>query len=85
MARLKKYFCCPPRILSDEGSVASHSTSAMIHQRLAHLERVRHARAIDLGVDVAHEVGLEVEVLDQRERIVVVRPGACRRKTSSAE
>ena len=42
----------------------------MIHQRLAHLERVRHARAVDLGVDVADEVGLEVEVLDQRERIV---------------
>ena len=45
----------------------------MIHQRLAHFERVRHARAVDLGVDVADEVGLEVEILDQRQRIVRLR------------
>ena len=42
----------------------------MVHQRLAHLERVRHAGPVDLGVDVADQVGLEVEVLDQRERVI---------------
>ena len=29
-----------------------------------------HARAVDLGVDVAHQVGLVIEVLDERERVV---------------
>ena len=42
----------------------------MIHQRLTHLERVRHAGAIHLGVDVAHEIGLHVEILHERERVL---------------
>jgi hypothetical protein len=67
--------------LQDDGSVASHSTSFMVHQRLAHLERVRHAGAVDLGVDVADQVGLEVQVLDQRQR--VVGAGARRRGVSN--
>ncbi len=46
----------------------------VVHQRLAHFERVRHAGAIDLGVDVADQVGVQVDVLDQRKRIVGVRP-----------
>src|SRR5438093_3231594 len=41
----------------------------MVHQRLSHFERVSHAGAVDLGVDVAYQVGLEIEVLDQRERV----------------
>ena len=44
----------------------------MVHQRLAHLQRVRHARAVDLGVDVADQIGLQIEILHQRERIVGV-------------
>ena len=31
-----------------------------------------HRRAIDLGVDVAHQVGVHVDVLDQRQRVVGV-------------
>jgi hypothetical protein len=31
---------------------------------------VRHAGAVDLGVDVADQVGLDVQVLDQRQRVV---------------
>ena len=45
----------------------------MIHQRLADLEGVRHAGAIHLGVDVADQIGLEVEILNQRQRIFAVR------------
>src|SRR5579862_4001935 len=48
----------------------------MIHQRLTHFERVRHARPIHLRIDVPHEVGLEIEVLNEGERII--RPGALR-------
>src|SRR5215471_3767868 len=42
----------------------------MIHERLAHLERMRHARAIDLGVDVADEISLEIEILDERQGMI---------------
>ncbi len=41
----------------------------MVHQRLAHLERVGHAGAVDLGIDVADKIGLQVQVLDQRQRV----------------
>jgi hypothetical protein len=43
-----------------------------------------HAGAVDLGVDVADQVGLEVEVLDQGQRVVGVALAAWRRNTSSA-
>src|SRR5438105_1316039 len=42
----------------------------MIEERYAHLERPRHARAIDLGQDVTGEVGLEVGILNLSETIV---------------
>src|SRR5438094_754317 len=42
----------------------------MIHQRLSHFERVRHARSVDLRIDVADEISLEIEVLNERQRIV---------------
>ena len=45
----------------------------MVHQRLAHLQRVRHAGPVDLGIDVADQIGLEVEVLDERDGIVGTR------------
>ena len=45
----------------------------VVHQRFAHFERVRHAGPVDLGVDVADQIGLQVQVLDQRQRIVGVR------------
>ena len=42
----------------------------MVHQRLAHFERVGHAGAIDLGVDVADQIRLQVEVLNQGQRVI---------------
>src|SRR5437762_9965100 len=33
----------------------------MIHQRLADLERMGHAGSIDLGVDVADQIGFEIQ------------------------
>ena len=45
----------------------------MVHQRLTHFEGVGHAGTIHLGVDIAHQVRLEVQVLDKPEGIV--RPG----------
>ena len=45
----------------------------MVHQRLAHFERVRHAGAIHFGVDVADQIRLQVQVLDQRQRVVGLR------------
>ena len=42
----------------------------VIHQRFADFERVRHACPVDLGVDVADEIGVRVDVLDQPEGIV---------------
>ena len=42
----------------------------VVHQRLPNLQRVRHARAVDLGVDVADEIGLEIQILNQRKRVV---------------
>ena len=42
----------------------------MVQQRHPHLERMGHAGAVDLGQDVARQVGLEVEVLQQRQRVV---------------
>ena len=36
----------------------------VVHQRLTHLERVRHAGPVDLGIDVADQIGLQIEVLD---------------------
>ena len=45
----------------------------MIHQRFADFERMRHARPVDLGVDVADQIGLQVEVLDQGERVSRIR------------
>ena len=70
IAFLSRYLPSPPRTLSDDGSVAEPLDQLVVHQRLAHLERVRHAGAVDLGVDVADQVGLEVQVLDQRQRVV---------------
>ncbi|KFB73973.1 MAG: hypothetical protein AW09_000758 [Candidatus Accumulibacter phosphatis] len=46
----------------------------MIHQRLTHFERVCHAGTVNLGIDVTHQIGLEIEVLDHGQRIVGVRP-----------
>ncbi len=47
----------------------------MIEQRYAHFERVRHAGPIHLGQDVARQIGLEIRVLDLRQRILAARPG----------
>src|SRR5437870_13919466 len=39
----------------------------VVHQRLPNLKRMRHACAVNLGVDIADKIGLDVEVLDERE------------------
>ena len=84
IAFLSSHLPSRPRSFSDDGSVRQPFDQRMVHQRLAHFERVRHAGAIDLGVDVADQIGLQVEVLDQRQRIVGLRACcACRRKTST--
>ena len=68
--------CLPGRASSaNDGKRGEPFDQRVVHQRLAHLQRVRHAGAVDLGVDVADQVGLEIEVLDQRQRIV--GPRAC--------
>src|SRR4029434_6831559 len=41
----------------------------MIHEGLTHLERVRHAGPVDLRVDIADQVCLEVEILDEGKRV----------------
>ncbi len=46
----------------------------VVHERLTYLERMSHAGAVDLGVDVAVEVSLDVQVLHQAQR--VIRGGA---------
>ena len=85
IAFLSSHLPSCPRTLSDDGRRRQPLDERMVHQRLAHLERVRHARAVDLGVDVADQIGLEVEILDQRERVVGVRAlRAWRRNTSTA-
>ena len=76
IAFLSSHLPSPPRSLRFERQRGQPFDQRMVHQRLAHLERVRHAGAIDLGVDVADQIGLQVEVLDQRQRIVGV--GAAR-------
>ena len=48
----------------------------VVHQGLANLERVRHAGAIDLRVDITDQVGVQVDVLDERERILRLRAGS---------
>ena len=45
----------------------------VIHERLPNFQSVRHAGAINFGIDVAHQVCLEIEVLDQRKGMI----GAC--------
>ncbi|MPM83847.1 hypothetical protein SDC9_130916 [bioreactor metagenome] len=45
----------------------------MIHQGLTNLKRVSHAGTIHLGIDVTHQVGLEIDVLDQRQRVIRLR------------
>src|SRR5205823_1483018 len=37
----------------------------VVHQRLTDFERMRHARSVDLRVDVSHQVCLQVEILNQ--------------------
>ena len=46
----------------------------MVHQGLPHLERMRHAGPIHLGVDIADQIGLEIEVLDEGQSVVGVGP-----------
>ena len=36
----------------------------MIQQRDANLQRMRHAGAVDLGQDIADQIGLHIQVLD---------------------
>jgi hypothetical protein len=45
----------------------------MVEERAAHLERIGHAGAIDLGEDVVRQIRLEVDVLDARQRVGGVR------------
>jgi hypothetical protein len=47
----------------------------VVHQRFAHFQRVGHAGTVYLGVDVADQIGLEVEVLDQCQRVIGSRFG----------
>src|SRR5438094_41025 len=42
----------------------------MIHQWFAHFERVRHAGTVDLSIDVADEISLQVQILDCRKGII---------------
>ena len=70
IAFFSRYFCSPLRILMRRRQRRHPLDQRMVHQRLADLERMRHRRAVDLGVDVADEIGLQVDVLDLRERIV---------------
>ena len=42
----------------------------MVHQRLAHFQRMRHAGAVHLGVDVPNQPGFVVQVLDERQGII---------------
>ena len=42
----------------------------VVHQRFAHFQRVGHAGTIDLGIDIAHQIGLGVQVLNQGQRVV---------------
>ena len=51
----------------------------VIEQRLARLERDRHAHAIDLGQDVVDHVGLDVDVQRAIERIAATRRRGRRR------
>ena len=55
------------------GKGARELDQVVIEQRNPRLQRVRHARPIDLGEDVSGEVGAEVEGLEPRQRI---QPGA---------
>jgi STE24 endopeptidase len=48
---------------------ASLYRTFVIEQRFAHFEGVGHAGAVDLGEDVARQVSLVVQVLDQCDRI----------------
>ena len=42
----------------------------MIEQRHAYFQRMRHARAINLGQDVARQISLQIQVLYERQRII---------------
>ena len=58
-----------PRIFCVEGRVASHSTSLWSISGSRTSRRVGHAGAVDLGDDVADQIGLEIEVLDQGQGV----------------
>ncbi len=52
------------------GKACAPFHEGVIHQRLTHLQRVGHAGPIDFCVDIAVQVGLDVQILNERERIV---------------
>ena len=80
-AFLKMYLPSPPPQLQSDGRPRRPLHELMVQQRHAHLERVRHAGAVDLGQDVARQLGLQVDVLDQRQRIVGRRAGGVAART----
>jgi hypothetical protein len=41
----------------------------MIEKRLPDFQRMRHAGAVDLGQDISDQVGLHIEILDERKRL----------------
>ncbi len=75
MAFFSRYLPSVPRSFRFDRQAGHPAHQLVIEQRLAHFQGVRHAGAVDLGEDVADQVGLHVEILHQRERIV----GGCHR------
>ena len=64
------YLPSPSLSLSSAGRLETQSTNSIVEQRHAHFQAVRHAGAIDLGENVARQIGLEVEVLHERQRML---------------
>jgi len=78
-AGFKRFFEQPfallPLDLELAGQGGQPLNQHMIHEGFPHLKRVGHAGTIDLGVDVADQPGLVVEILDECQRVVGVGPG----------
>ena len=50
----------------------------VVEQRDAHFERAGHTGAVNLGEDVAREIGVEISILHLRQRIVAAAPADMR-------
>src|SRR5690348_15641062 len=73
-------FACPTPELHFRWQRGGPRDQSVVKQRYADFEAVRHAGAIHLGQDVPWKIGLEIQILGQRQRMVCRRTRRVRSK-----